>query len=363
MGTLARVAVLPPGSSTLRIEQLELPEPEANQVEIRQVASGICHSQLHEIRYERAENLLLGHESTGVVTKVGENVVHVGVGDTVLITWVPRDPNNAGNPPSGVRIPVSDGFAMSKSVFTWADVTLADQQFVVKLDPNAPMDLASILGCAVMTGAGAVLNSAAVQAGDSVAIFGAGGVGLCAVAAARVVGASPIIAVDLDDEKLDFARKFGATHTINASRENPVKAIHALTNLEDAYTFQGARVSGADYCFDCIGLGQTMKQAIAACRKGQFGARQGGAAVLVGLPTDTLELNVMQLLASEKTVLGSFCGSCTPDRDIPRFLEWHNAGHLNLDELVTRRYTLDQINDAVADLEAGKIQGRAIIEF
>jgi Zn-dependent alcohol dehydrogenase len=214
-----------------------------------------------------------------------------------------------------------------------------------------------------MTGAGAVVNTANVRAGESVAIFGVGGVGLSAVAAARIVGASPIIAVDLDDEKLKFARQFGATHTINARTENPVEAVHALTEQQGVYTFQDALVSGADYTFDCIGLNDTMTQSITACRKGQVGVRTGGAAVLVGLPTDALQLNAMEILISERSLLGSNCGSCTPERDIPRFLEWHNSGKLDLDTLVTRRYKLDDINDAVAELAAGEIRGRAIIEF
>jgi Zn-dependent alcohol dehydrogenase len=183
------------------------------------------------------------------------------------------------------------------------------------------------------------------------------------VAAARIVGASPIIAVDLDDEKLKFARQFGATHTINARTENPVEAVHTLTEQQGAYTFQDALVSGADYTFDCIGLNDTMTQSITACRKGQVGVRTGGAAVLVGLPTSALQLNAMEILISERTLLGSNCGSCTPDRDIPRFLEWHDSGKLDLNALVTRRYKLDDINDAVAELAAGEIRGRAIIEF
>ena len=355
--------MLPKNTKNLRIDEIELPQPGPDQVEIRQFASGICHSQLHQIRGAREHPVLLGHESTGVVNKVGEAVTHVKEGDIVVVTWVPRNSGKSGTPPKGVELSVSDGIARTNDVFTWADVTLADQQFVVKANPGIARDVTAIVGCAVITGAGAVVNSANIQPGESVAIFGVGGVGLCAVAAAREVGANPIIAVDLDDEKLSFAREFGATHTINASKDNPVKAIQALTVQEDAYTYTRVPVSGADYVLDCIGVPQTIGQMLAACRRGQFGARTGGVAVLVGLPIEKVEMNGMDLLLYEKSFIGSVGGSCKPDRDIPRFLDWHEEGRLNLDALVTRRFKLDEINEAVAALEGGKILGRAIIEF
>ena len=195
------------------------------------------------------------------------------------------------------------------------------------------------------------------------AVFGVGGVGLSTVAAARLAGANPIIAIDLNEEKLDFARCFGATHTINAKRENPVDIIHSLTTRDTDFTFQGKPVSGADYCFDCIGIPETMKQIVSACRKGQFGVRRGGKAVLVGIPGENLDLKTIDVVLTEKSFRGSIGGSCTPDRDLPRFLEWHANGDLDLNALVTERFTLDQINEAVRALAAGEILGRAIIEF
>ena len=173
-------------------------------------------------------------------------------------------------PPIAASLEVSDGTATSQNVFTWADHTIADQQYVVKVDPNIKTDVTAIIGCAVMTGAGAVINTANVQANESVAIFGVGGVGLSAVVGARMAGANPIIAVDLDDEKLTFAKGFGATHVVNASREEPVAAIHALTTRDDGFTFARAPVSGADYAFDCIGIKQTMEQIVPACRQRSF---------------------------------------------------------------------------------------------
>ena len=213
MGTPARVVVLPKEQAPLRIEEITLPDPGPNQVVVKQYASGICHSQLHQIHRPRKNPIILGHESTGVVLKKGSQVDHVKEGDTVMITWVPRDAANTTAPPEGITLEVSDGTARAgESVFTWADNTIADQQYVVKVDPNMKKDVTSIIGCAVMTGAGAVIHTAKVQKGDSVAIFGVGGVGLSAVVGAKIAGAGMIIAVDLSDEKLAFAKKFGATH-------------------------------------------------------------------------------------------------------------------------------------------------------
>lgn len=363
MGTPAQVVVLPKESRTLRIDDIELPEPGPTQVEVRQFASGICHSQLHQIHGVRQNQLLLGHESTGIVNKVGKDVTHVKAGDTVMITWVPRNPVESGPPPAGVVIEVSDGPARTANVFTWADVTLADQQYVVKVEPDIARDVTAIIGCAVITGAGAVTNSVNIQPGQSVAIFGVGGVGLCAVAAARIAGANPIIAVDLDDEKLGFALEFGATHIINASNEDPVNAIQSLTQEENSYSFAKKPTSGADYVFDCIGIPTTIGQMLAACRKGQVSVKRGGTAVLVGLPIETVEVNGMDLILNEKSFIGSAAGSCKPDQDIPLFVDWHKKGQLDLESLVTRRFRLEQINEAVAALESGEILGRAIIEF
>ncbi|MAT84167.1 MAG: alcohol dehydrogenase [Gammaproteobacteria bacterium] len=363
MGTPARVAVLPVDSNELRIESVTLPDPGPTQVVVRQFASGICHSQLHQIHRPREQPVILGHESTGVVLEVGADVTHVRPGDTVLVTWVPRNASVAAAPPVRATLAVSDGEAQSENVFTWADHTLADQQYVVKVDPGIRTDVTAIIGCAIMTGAGAVINTAGVQPGESVAVFGVGGVGLSAVVGARVAGANPIIAVDLDDEKLEFARRFGATHGINASREDPIAAIHALTARDGEYTILQTPVSGVDYAFDCIGIKATMEQIVPACRTGHFGARDGGTAVLVGVPGTTVELNAIDVLLNEKHFIGSIGGSCAPDRDFPRFLEWQDNGDLDLDAMVTRRFTLDQINEATAALEAGRITGRAILEF
>ena len=183
MATFAQVVVLPQGEASgglpqLDVRELRLPDPAPTQVVVKQYASGICHSQLHQMHRGRRRPTLLGHESTGVVLRKGSAVTHVDEGDTVLVTWVPRDAANASAPPVAATLDVGGGEATSQNVFTWADHTIADEQFVVKATPEIARDVTAIIGCAVMTGAGAVLNTANVQAGDSVAIFGVGGVGL-----------------------------------------------------------------------------------------------------------------------------------------------------------------------------------------
>ncbi len=223
MSTLARVVVLPVEPGPLRIEEVNLPDPGPHQVVIKQLASGICHTQLHQLQAPRPAPILLGHESSGVVLAVGSKVSHVREGNKVAVTWLPRAPQSTARPPGISVVTLAGGdVAISQDVFTWADHTIADEQFVVKLPDDADPELAAVIGCAVMTGAGAVLHSARVAEGESVAVFGVGGVGLCVVAAAQIAGADPIIAVDLDATKLGLARRFGATQEIDASKTDPI---------------------------------------------------------------------------------------------------------------------------------------------
>ena len=362
MSTPARVVVMAERHKPLEIQEVNLPDPGPTQVLVRQFASGICHSQLHQMHYPRATPALLGHESTGIVLKKGNAVTHVDEGDTVLLTWVPRDAARYLDAPSPAQLNLSGGTA-SASVFTWADHTIADHQFVVKANDDIAKDVTAIVGCAIMTGAGAVLNTANVQEGESVAIFGVGGVGLSAVCGARMRGANPIIAVDVDDDKLAFAKRFGATHGVNANEGDPVEQIHALVERPNERASRNAPVTGVDYAFDCIGRKETMEQIVPACRPGHFGARQGGTAVLVGIPLTKLELDVGAMVQYEKQFRGSIGGSCCPDRDFPMFLDWHAHGDLDLEALVTERYRIDDINEATTALEQGKITGRSILVF
>ena len=364
MPTPARVVVLPADDSPLKVVDVELPDPGPYQVIVKQFASGICHSQLHQMHTPRQAPVILGHESTGIVVKKGSEVTHISEGDTVMVTWVPRDAAGAKRNADAATLQLPDNsIATSQNVFTWADTTIADEQYVVKVDSNIEKEVTAIIGCAVMTGAGAVENTAGVKRGESVAIFGVGGVGLSAVVAAKKLGANPIIAVDLDDDKLSFAKSFGATHIINAGKTDPVAAIKALTLQSGQMTMFEGEVSGADFVFDCIGLKQTMEQIVPAARTGFFGAQPGGTAVLVGVPMTSVELNAVDVLINEKKFIGSIGGSCSPDRDFSKYLEWYKDGSLNLDSMVTARYGIDDINEATRALASGEIAGRAILVF
>ena len=362
MPTPARVVVVPEQlGQDLRVEQVNIPDPGPFQVVVKQYASGVCHSQIHQIHRARTNPVILGHEATGVVVAKGREVRHVKEGDDVMVTWVPRDGENLSRRPSGVDLELEDGTtARTMNSFTWADVTIADEQYIVRTPGSHRKDVTAIIGCAVMTGAGAVYYTAGVKKGQSVAVFGVGGVGLSAIAAAKVVEADPVIAVDLDDEKLEFAMSFGATHGVNASRVDPIEAIRDITRRTD---HTGAEVYGADFAFDCIGVRKTMEQILPAARNGILGVSTGGTAVLVGVPTTPAELDARDLLINEKKYIGSIGGSCRPDRDFPMFLRWYAEGDLDLDALVTRRFKIEEINEAVHALETGQITGRAILEF
>ena len=347
----SRVAVHVEHGQPLVIEELEFPTPGPDQVLVKQFASGICHSQLHQLHNpNHPRPAIIGHESTGVVVAKGANVTHVKEGDRVFVTWVPRSPEKGFRADPAV-LPFRDQVARSQNVFTWAEHTLAHHQYVVPMESDIPTDVTAIIGCAVLTGVGAAQNTANVQAGESVAVFGAGGVGLCIIAGAAARRAHPIIAVDLSDEKLEFAKKFGATHGVNARDGDPVQAIVELTG------------GGADYAFDAIGHQVTMQQILAAARPAQLGYDSGGTAVLVGVPQEDVTLNARMLLVGEKKYIGSIGGSSRPDRDFPQYVRMFKEGELDLNALVRRRYRLDQINEAVGALERGEIAGRAILEF
>jgi Zn-dependent alcohol dehydrogenase len=355
----ARAAIHVGFGKPMVVEEIDLPDPGPTQVLIRQTASGVCHSQLHELHNPSPRGpIILGHESTGVVLAKGSAVTHVREGDRVMVTWVPRLPSEDGPKPVPANV-TYEGKAISfgapdwTGVFTWAESVLIDEQFVVGFgdEVDAPMDVTAIIGCAVMTGCGAVLNSARVQANESVAVIGSGGVGLCVIQAAANVGASPIIAVDLSEEKIQFARSFGASHGVSASASDPVAGIRELTG------------GGVDFAFDAIGVAATMEQILFAARPGQIGVRDGGTAVLVGVPHGDQPAIPMRHIFGGKIYRGAPGGSSRPMHDFPIYLRWLREGRLPLQELVTRRYRLEQINEACAALEGGEIAGRAIIEF
>jgi len=337
----------------LVIEEIDIPDPGPNQVTVRNFASGVCYSQVHQLRNAGLPRPMgLGHEGSGVVTRVGKDVSHVKEGDHVITTWVSRFPIT-GLPvskPTGAtfhgRPVIADG-----DVYTWSEHMVTFAEKVVPMSPSDPTDISCLVGCAVLTGAGAVLHTANVQPGQSVAVFGAGGVGLSAIGAAAIAGADPIIAVDLVDRKLQFAREFGATHTINATDSAPVSAIQAINS------------GGVDYAIDAVGAPTTALQILEAVKQGGPRAdNQGGVAVLLGIPVADVSVDLNAILLYQRHYRGSL-GATDPDVDFPLFLEWVREGKFPLENLVTNRYPLDQIEEARVALEEGQILGRAIIEL
>ncbi|MGH2366433.1 MAG: zinc-binding dehydrogenase [Chloroflexota bacterium] len=345
-----RAAIYVESGQPIVIDDVELPDPGPTQVLVKQFATGVCHSQLHQLHNPATRTpLLLGHESTGLVTARGSLVTHVKEGDHVMLTFMLRDPHAHVEVPK-VKYRGQEILAPAGSS-TWAEDVIFDQNFVVPLDPEVPTDVTSVIGCAVMTGCGAALNTAGVRAGDSVAVFGVGGVGLCIVQACANANCYPIIAVDLADDKLDYAEKFGATHGVNAARENAVARIRELA------------AGGADFAFDAIGVPSTMEQLLPAVRPGQRGLRpEGGTAVLVGVPRGEPKIPMREIFQA-KVYKGSAGGGSRPDRDFPMYVRWYKAGKLPLDLLVTKRYKLEEVNEACAALAQGEILGRAILEL
>ena len=265
--------------------------------------------------------------------------------------WVPKTPVR-GRPAPALSGVTYREEPVHGNVYTWGggDV-LTSGEYVVPISPDDPTDVSCLVGCAVLTGAGAVLNTAKARPGDSVAVFGVGGVGLSAVGMASILEAYPIIAVDLKDDKLEFAKEFGATHVVNASRTDPVEAIHEITN------------GGVDFAIDAIGVKVTNEQILPATRGGGPGAdNHGGMAILIGLPGWDITVDSRLFVSHQRQYRGSL-GATYPDKDFPMFLRWHREGKFPLDKLVTRRYQLDDINEACSALTAGEILGRAIIEY
>ena len=349
-----RAAVYVEFQKPLVIEEIELPDPGPTQLVIKQFATGICHSQLHALHNPQTiRPRLMGHESTGVVVRAGSEVTHVKEGDHVMVTFLPRNTVPGATIPTPVLKWRDQEIRSHGNNSTWSETILADAAFVVPLEMSAPTDVTAVIGCAVMTGCGAVLNTARVHAGDSVVVIGVGGVGLAAVQAAANVSAYPIIAVDVDDRKLEFARRFGATTGVNSRTQDAVACVREITG------------GGADFAFDAIGRQSTIATLLHYVRPGVAGYRpDGGTAVLIGVPRPEATLTVMDaLLPGSKTFKGTNGGSPRPDHDLPMYVRWFQEGKLPLDLLVSRRYSLDEINEGIGALERGEILGRAIVEF
>ena len=351
----SRSAIMTAPGEPLLIDEIDVPDPGPNQVIVKQTATGICASQIHELTKIPEESCpcVLGHEGVGVVTHVGKDVTHLQEGDWAITTWVPRGGFPGREFIEGLA-PIGTKFQdkpLGGPIGTFTEHCLASDQLAVKIAPEHASPESSIIGCAVLTGAGAVLHTAGVRAEESVVVVGAGGIGLSALKMASLVQAYPVIAVDLADEKLDFARQWGATHTINASREDPVAAVWDITG------------KGADYAFDAVGTVSTHESIIEMVRSGGPGADNiGGMAVLIGWPQTEFKLNGEHFVFHQRQYRGSH-GSSIPDKDFPMYLRLSSEAKFPVDKLVTRSYTIEQVNDALTDLREGRILGRSIIRF
>ena len=319
---------------------------------VRILATGLCQSQIYWMHQPRQAPVLFGHEGYGIATKVGSAVSDVREGDPVLVTWIPRA-DAAGRSAEVATVMLPDGSsARAPNCYTWADHALLDCLYVKPIRHRQHDPLYAVIGCAVMTGAGAVMNTASLQKDQSIAVFGVGGVGLSAVAAAKVAGASRIIAVDLDDSKLELARRFGATDGINSRHEDPAQRIHDLLPGD-------CGCSGADVSLDVVGLPSTTQQALASLRGGRLGIARGGHCVVVGVPKAPVPVDTLEMMFKEKTLSGSLGGSSVQGQ-IDDYIDWCQDGLLDLDALVTHRYTFDEIPAGALALEQGQIAGRAI---
>jgi len=359
-----KAAVYHGPNQPLTIEQVDIDEPRDREVLLRTAASGVCHSDLHFVDglWQWPTPAVLGHEAAGVVEKVGPGVSQFKAGDHVISCpsvfcgycedCMSGHPSRCSNQAStrraaGAKPRLSQGgkpVEQFADLSTYAEKMLVHENALVKIADEIPLDRAALIGCGVTTGMGAVLNTAKVPTGASVAIFGAGGVGLAAIQAARLAGAAKVIAVDLLESKLAAARRMGATHTVDASSTDPVAAIREITG------------GGADYAFEVIGIAKVVEQAMASIGP-------GGTAVSVGVvpPTESIKVQWSDLF-QEKKLTGSQMGSNRFRVDIPTYVDFYLQGRLNLDDMVTRRVPLEEVNEAFRAMTAGEVL-RSVVVF
>jgi S-(hydroxymethyl)glutathione dehydrogenase/alcohol dehydrogenase len=365
----ARAAVLAEVKKPLEIWELEVDGPKEGEVLVRVVAAGVCHSDLHYIQGDLETPLpaIPGHEGAGVVEAVGPGVTRFRPGDPVVFVFrafcghcfyclngrpalcdFSNPIRRTGRMFDGTTRFHRNGTDVHHvlGVSCFAEYTVVPEQGLLSLPPYIPLDRAALVGCGVTTGVGAVLFAAGVCAGETVLVIGCGGVGLNVVQGAALVGAGPVIAADVVPQKLEWARQLGATHTIDPREQDVVEVVRELT---------GGR--GADYAFEVIGRADTIQQAYAATRK-------GGTTVIVGLTPmgTTVPLDPLDLLRTEKTIKATLYGSANLPRDIPRLLELYRLGRLRLDELISRRLRLEEINDGFEAMLAGSV-ARSIVVF
>jgi NDMA-dependent alcohol dehydrogenase len=366
MSRKARAAICRELNKPVLVEEISVEPPKREEVTVKLGACGVCHSDLSATNGTLAMQLplILGHEASGEIVEVGEGVSSLKEGDHVVSSFIYMCGRCrfcvGGRPvlcieqgkaittlPDGT-LRTRDARGQPLNIFSgcgvMAEYATVHVDNLVKIDPQIPFDRAALVGCAVTTGVGAVFNTARVAPGSSVAVFGCGGVGLNVVQGARIAGADRIIAIDTLESKLQMAREFGATDTL-LYEGDLIKGLKKLTG------------GGPDYAFECVGNGELAAAAYKAIRR-------GGLAVVVGVakPSDSTVVRTMTLPFEEKTLTGSYFGSCVPRIDFPRMLALYRSGKLKLDELITRRYSIDEAPQAFADLESGK-NARGVIVF
>ena len=361
-----KAAVLYEPNKPMEVQTVDLDDPSTGEVLVRIAAAGVCHSDLHLIKGEWTTPLpaVLGHEGAGIVEKVGAGVTRVKPGDHVILNFRA----NCGHCHYCVvgRPVLCDGIDTPRSamfdgtvrlhrqgadihhmarVSCFAEYAVVPESGAVPVRKDMPLDRACLIGCAVMTGVGAVANTARVRPGDTVAVIGCGGVGLNAVQGAVLAGADRIIAVDLLDNKLEYARQFGATDVINAGNGDAAGRVLEMTG------------GGVDFAFEAIGNPAAIQQAYEMCR-------MGGTTVIVGMAPedDVLEFNALSIPRTERAIVGSWYGSARPWVDLPRLADMYMRGRLKIDELISRSYPLEQINEAYDALQAGEV-ARSVLTF
>lgn len=363
-----KTAVVYEHDAPVVVDTLTLDDPKENEVLLRMGASGVCHSDLSVVNGTIYFDppVALGHEGAGIVERVGDKVTYVKPGDHVILSFVTYC---EACPMCDLdRVCLCKGFSARRGyllddtcrlhnargqdiiqmsrIGTMSELAVVPEQALIKIDPAYPLDRAALVGCGVTTGVGAVLRTAEVEPGSTVAVIGTGGVGLNAVQGAVLADAERIIAVDLMENKLEFARQFGATDTVNASEVDAIEAVRELSGG-----------LGVDYAFEAIGSSVTIRQAFDM-------VRPAGTAVAIGLAraADLVPVPPQDLIWGEKNLIGSYYGSSRPRVDMPKYLQYYDEGKLKLDELITQTYRLDQINEAFADMEAGK-NARGMLSF
>ena len=362
----AQAAVFRKVHEPLTIETVDIDKPWGREVLIRTVATGVCHSDLHIVdglgRYPLDRPYVLGHEGAGIVEAVGADVTTVRPGDHVvacLSGFCGTCPQCLGGHPNlcvgGVvarsetatpRVSQNGGLVRQfAGIGSYADRMLLHENSIVRIDPDLPLDRAALVGCGVLTGVGAALRTSGMQAGQTVAVFGVGGVGLSIIQGARIGGARQIIAVDMFDSKLELAKALGATHTVNSTQDDPVKAVRALT-----------RGDGVDHAFEAVGLSILVRQAIESL------AIRGTATIVGVLPANAMIEVPWMAIRPECRIQTSRMGSNQFRTDIPNYLEFYRQGRLKLDEMVSRRGQLGDINEAFRAMKAGEV-ARSVLVF